>query len=124
MQRVPDRPIAKCALILVTLLSGIHCGTMPQPGGGEPSPGGRALMELQAQSATKPFLNIQRGVPVFVEAEVPVPNYAPDNPVTSALSFFAKYKDFYRFEEPASQLYLKRIFKDDAGDHLFFGQQR
>ena len=90
----------------------------------ETPPSGRALERLVASSAKEASVCYAGGVPCFVEVSVPIPDPSGGEPVLGALSFFDSYRDFYRFEEPASQLFLERFVPDADGDHLFFGQQK
>ncbi len=87
-------------------------------------PSGTALSRLQLESATPVRVELGDKLPIFVEANVPIPDSAAADSVEGALSYFDKYKDLYNLVEPASQLFLVRHERDDDGDHLFFGQQR
>lgn len=81
-----------------------------------------ALLRLRHDSRRVPELRVERGIPRFVGVEVPVPAGLPDDPVVQALDFLDRYRDLYRLTSPRAQLYLKRIFKNRTGDHVFFGQ--
>ena len=81
-----------------------------------------ALRRLRTDSRLFPALRVVRGIVRSVGVGVPVPGGLPDDPVLQALDFLERYRDLYRLTSPRSQLYLKRIFKNRTGEHVFFGQ--
>lgn len=103
-------------------------GSTSTGGGGEeasPLPAsGVALGQLQLESATPVRIELGDKLPVFVEANVPIPDTAAADSLLGALSYFDKYKDLYNLIEPASQLFLIRHEVSEDGEHLFFGQQQ
>jgi len=87
-----------------------------------PDPQVAALLRLRNDSLRVPELRVERGIPQFIGVEVPVPAGLADDPVVQALDFLDRYRDLYRLTSPRAQLYLKRIFKNRTGEHVFFGQ--
>lgn len=84
-----------------------------------------ALLRLQEDSLKPPEIHVDRGIPYFVDVRVPIPGSLPGDPVLQALDFLNTYRDLYRLDDPASELFLERIFTDETlgQQHLFFGQQ-
>jgi Zn-dependent metalloprotease len=80
-----------------------------------------ALRRLRRDSLRPPELRVERGIPRFVGVEVPVTG-SPDDPVLQALDFLERYRELYRLASPRAQLYLKRVFRNRTGEHVFFGQ--
>ncbi|MBK8270555.1 MAG: M4 family metallopeptidase [Planctomycetes bacterium] len=89
----------------------------------DPSLDGIELELLISQSSVKPFIEYDGEVPSHVEVRVPVSNYKPEEPVSSALEFLETYRNFYRLEEPAAELIPGRLWQDETGEHVFFKQQ-
>ena len=83
-----------------------------------------ALEGLRRDSLRPLRLRVEHGIPRFVSVEVPLPASPPGDPVAQALDFLERYRDLYRLESPRAQLYLKRIFTDATGAHVYFGQHR
>lgn len=117
----PVRGVLLVGVLVVACVTG--CGTV-DPVPGEPSRGGKAIDAIAGASSFKPVITIEHGLPTSVEVDVPVSNFNANDPAASAISFLEQFKDLYRLEDPASQLFVKRYFEDESGEHLFFGQQR
>jgi len=115
------RGIPFAGLMFASCVAG--CGTVDPPVG-ENSKGGKAIEALVALSSFKPVIAIEEGIPTSVEVDVAVPNYNANDPAANAIAFLEQFKDLYRLDDPASQLFLKRYFDDASGQHLYFGQQR
>lgn len=100
-----------------------NTGSPTDDGVSQPGMDGVELEALIADSSVKPVIDYDADAPSHVEARIQVTGYDPENPVAAALSYLEAYKDFYRLEEPAAQLFPIRITKDDTGEHIFFQQQ-
>lgn len=86
-------------------------------------PSAKAFVDLSLASAAPPEIAVSDGIPTFVSVSVPGAGGSAAAPLDDALAFLDRYKDLYRFIEPASQLFLRRYERDADGDHVFFGQQ-
>lgn len=82
-----------------------------------------ALRQLEKASQRLAYVRFDRSVPRFVDVQIPVPANVPAEPVAQALDFLNTYRDLYRLQDPAAQLYLRRTLTDADGTHLFFGQR-
>lgn len=136
-----------CLAFILAAIFAVGCETMPDPNtlppGNENSntnenandnvaasdevvdPGldGIELEMLISQSSVKPVIAYDGAVPSHVEVRVPIANYSPEEPVSSALEFLETYQHFYRLEEPAAELVPGRLHQDATGEHVFFRQQ-
>ena len=88
-----------------------------------PDPQIIGLNALREMSRTRPHVRIERGIPRFVTARVPIPATLPNDPVVQALDYLKRNRQFYRFIDPLAELYPTRISSGQAR-HLFFGQHK
>lgn len=73
-----------------------------------------ALRRLEQASQRPIYIRFDRGVPRFVDVQIPAPEGVPVEPVAQALNFLNTYRDLYRLQDPTAQLYLRRTLTDQA----------
>ncbi len=109
-------------LPLLACLALIVAGT-PATAGSELDPQAKALVALRQSSLRPAEVRFDAGLPVFVDAEVPVPAGFPADPVLRALDFLERHRDLFRLADPRAELVLVRIAGDEiGGQHVVFGQ--
>ncbi|MDX9856657.1 MAG: M4 family metallopeptidase [candidate division Zixibacteria bacterium] len=78
---------------------------------------------LRSSSAVTTYRDNGNGVPSYVEGTLSSPVKAADQ-VAASMQFFEEHRGAYRMANPADELVLKRIDRDDLGmSHVRFTQQ-
>ena len=80
----------------------------------EPTPLGRALIDLQEASEIPPRVRFENGVPRFVELRVKLPGDPTDDTVTRVLTFLEQHRDLFQIDDVDRDLYLDRFRDVDA----------
>lgn len=86
-------------------------------------PADTALRNLQVESTRRPWIRAEKGLPVIVAVDVKIPPTVSSDPVAQALYFLERYKDLYQLGSPTEDLYLDRMVKDGAFQHMHFRQR-
>ena len=80
----------------------------------EPTPLGRALIDLQEASEIPPRVRFERGLPRFLELRVKLPGSPEDDMVTRVLTFLEQHRDLFQIDDVDRDLYLDRARAIDA----------
>src|SRR4051794_27375927 len=108
-------------IVATTLIvAGAHASGARAEGGGIPDPRAPALEALRKESAVPPQVRFESGILRFAQIQVPVQDKDPER---AAAAFLASHRDLYGFEDTDS-FYVRRIIRDESGDHVFLGQRR
>ncbi len=87
---------------------------------GIPDPRAGALEALRKESAVPPQVRFEGGIVRFAQLQVPAEDKDPER---AAVAFLASHRELYGIEDPDS-LYVRRVVRDESGDHVFLGQRR
>ena len=87
---------------------------------GIPDPRAGALEALRRESALPPQLRFEGGIVRFAQMQVAAGDKDPER---AAAAFLASHRELYGIEDPDS-FYVRRVIRDESGDHVFLGQRR
>ncbi len=102
------------------IVAGAHASGARADGEGIPDPRAPALENLRKESAVPPEVRFQGGILRFARIQVPVQDKDPGR---AAAAFVSAHRDLYGIED-ADAFYVRRVIRDESGDHVFLGQRR
>jgi Zn-dependent metalloprotease len=89
---------------------------------GIPDARAQALEALRKESAVPPQVRFEGGIVRFAQIQIQVPVQDKD-PERAAAAFLADHRELYGIEDTDS-FYVRRVIRDESGDHVFLGQRR
>jgi Zn-dependent metalloprotease len=102
------------------MIAGAHASGASAEEEGIPDPRAPALEALRKESAVPPQVRFESGILRFAQIQVPVEDKDPER---AAAAFVAAHRDLYGIEDSDS-FYVRRVLRDESGDHVFLGQRR
>ena len=107
-------------LATALIIGGTLASSARADGEGIPDPRAPALEALRKESAVPPQVRFENGMLRFAQIQVPLEDKDPER---AAAAFLAAHRDLYGIEDTDS-FYVRRVVRDESGDHVFLGQRR
>ncbi len=102
------------------IIAGAHASGARAGEEGIPDPRAPALEALRKESAVPPQVRFESGILRFAQIQVPAEDKDPER---AAAAFVAAHRDLYGIEDTGA-FYVRRVVRDESGDHVFLGQRR
>jgi len=102
------------------IIAGAHASGARAEEEGIPDPRAPALEALRKESAVPPQVRFESGILRFAQIQVPAEDKDPER---AAAAFVGAHHDLYGIEDTEA-FYVRRVIRDESGDHVFLGQRR